>query len=195
VARIGLLGGTFNPPHLGHLLLAQESRLQLGLDRVDLLPAGVPPHKAVDPEPGIEHRAAMCALAVVGDGGIGVNLLEARSADPSFSVDTLRALHGNGDELTFIVGGDMAHSLPTWREPDQILELATLAVAERDEHRRETLMERLEQYPSERIRFCAMPRVDISSTLIRRRAAAGEPLRYLVPDGVLSYIQREGLYT
>jgi nicotinate-nucleotide adenylyltransferase len=195
VARIGLLGGTFNPPHLGHLLCAQEARIGLGLDRVDLLPSGVPPHKKVDPEPGVEHRAAMCALAVLGDPGIGVNLLEADSTTPSFTVDTLRTLHGQGDELTFIVGGDMADSLPTWREPETILGLATLGVAERDEHRRDALMERLERYPSDRIRFFAMPPMGISSTLVRRRAADGRSLRYLVPDGVAAYIERERLYT
>jgi nicotinate-nucleotide adenylyltransferase len=194
VARLGLLGGTFNPPHVGHVVCASEACDQLGLDRVDLLVAAVPPHKEVPDDPGVAHRVEMCRLAVADDPRLGVNDLEAARAGPSFTVATLRALDGS-DELTFIVGGDMARSLPEWREPEAILGLATLGVAEREEIRRAEIAERLSAYPAERIRFFDMPRIDISSTELRRRAASGRTLRHLVDDRVAAYIEREGLYT
>jgi nicotinate-nucleotide adenylyltransferase len=193
VARVGLLGGTFNPPHLGHLLCASEAWDQLELDRVELLVAGVPPHKAVPEEPGVAHRVTMCRLAVADDPRLDVNLVEAERPGPSFTVDTLRELDGS-DELTFIVGGDMAHSLPSWREPSAILELAEFGVAEREELRRADIARALGGLDTSRVRFFDMPRLDLSSTEIRRRARAGRALRYIVPEPVAAYIHREGLY-
>jgi nicotinate-nucleotide adenylyltransferase len=115
---------------------------------------------------------------------------------PSYTVGTLRRLHERcpGDELTFIVGGDMALSLPTWREPEAILELAELGVAEREGVRRVDIAERLSGLGADRVRFFGMPRLDVSSSLIRRLVAAGRPIRYLVPDGVAAYIEQAGLY-
>ena len=194
MARVGLLGGTFNPPHVGHLGCASEACDQLGLDRVELLVAAVPPHKEVEGDPGVAHRVEMCRLAASGDERLAVNATEATRAGPSFTVDTLRSLDGS-DELTFIVGGDMARSLPSWREPQAILELAALGVAEREEIRRAEIAEALAAYPQERIRFFDMPRIDVSSTELRRRVAAGRTLRHLVAEPVAAYIQREGLYT
>jgi nicotinate-nucleotide adenylyltransferase len=195
VARVGLLGGTFNPPHLAHLVCAQEALLQLGLDRVLLVPVGVAPHKAVEADPGVEHRVALCEAAVAGDDRLGVSRADADRDGPSYTVDLLRALSGE-DELVFIVGGDMAHSLPAWRDPDGVLALARIAVAEREGVRRADISERLAGLAgaAERVCFFDMPRIDISSSLIRRRAAAGLPVRYLVPDAVAAYIEREGLY-
>ena len=196
--RLGLLGGTFNPPHLGHLACAQEGLVQLGLDRVLLVPVNEPPHKAIEADPGVEHRVELCRRAVAGDERFGVSRVEADVPGPSFTVDTLRRLHDQRpeDELTFIVGGDMAHSLPAWREPEAILALAELGVAERDGMRREELAARLAgvRGAAGRIRFFDMPRIDVSSTLIRARVAAGLPVRYLVPDGVAAYIAEAGLY-
>ena len=197
MARVGLLGGTFNPPHLGHLVCAQEALIQLGLDRVLLVPTRVPPHKAMEVEPGVAHRVAMCETVATADPRLGVSLVDVRRDGPSFTVDTLRALHADapGDELTFIVGGDMAHSLPTWHEPEAVLSLATLGVAEREGIRRTDIMERLAGLAgADRIRFFDMPRLDISSSSIRRRVASGRPIRYLVPDPVADYIASEGLY-
>jgi nicotinate-nucleotide adenylyltransferase len=195
VAQVGLLGGTFNPPHIAHLVCAQEALEQLGLDRVLLVPVGVAPHKAVEADPGLAHRVAMCEAAVAGDARFGVSRADADREGPSYTVDLLRAL-GGADELTFIVGGDMAHSLPTWRDPEGVLALARLAVAEREGVRRGEISERLAGLAgaAERVCFFDMPRLDISSSLIRRRAAAGRPLRYLVPDAVAAYIERERLY-
>ena len=196
MAQVGLLGGTFNPPHLAHLVCAQEALLQLDLDRVLLVPVGVAPHKAIDADPGVEHRVAMCEAAVAGDERLGVSRADADRDGPSYTVDLLRAL-GGADELTFIVGGDMAYSLPTWRDPEEVLALARIAVAEREGVRRADISERLAELAgaAERVCFFDMPRIDISSSLLRRRAAAGGPLRYLVPDAVAEYIARERLYT
>jgi nicotinate-nucleotide adenylyltransferase len=195
VARVGLLGGTFNPPHLAHLVCAQEALVQLGLDRVLLVPVGVAPHKTIDADPGVEHRVALCEAAVADDDRLGVSRADADRDGPAYTVDLLRALSG-ADELTFVVGGDMAHSLRAWRDPEGVLALARLAVAEREGVRRADIAERLAGIAgaAERVCFFDMPRLDISSSLIRHRAAAGRPLRYLVPDAVAAYIEREGLY-
>ena len=197
--KLGLLGGTFNPPHLGHLVCAQEAWSQLGLDRVLLLPVHTPPHKEADGDPGVEHRVALCEAAVAGDERLGVSRAEADVPGRSYTVDTLIGLHEARpeDQLTFIVGGDMAASLPEWREPRAILDLCAIGVAAREGVGSEQVLERLEsELPGAagRIQFFDMPRIDISSTLIRRRVATGEPVRYLVPDGVAATIEREGLY-
>jgi nicotinate-nucleotide adenylyltransferase len=198
VARVGLLGGTFNPPHIAHLICAQEALVQLRLDRVLLVPVAVAPHKTVEAEPGVAHRVAMCEAAVAGDDRFGVSRADADRDGPSYTVDLLRALRAEspGDELTFIVGGDMAYSLPAWRDPEGVLALAQLAVAEREGVRRADIRESVAGLAgaSERLRFFEMPRLDISSSLIRRRAAGGQPVRYLVPDPVAAYMERQRLY-
>ena len=196
--RVGLLGGTFNPPHLGHLVCAQEAYVQLELDRVLLVPVHTPPHKEADADPGVDARVELCELAVDGDQRFGVSRAEADVPGASYTVDTLRRLHADcpEDELTFIVGGDMAHSLPLWREPEAILELASFGIAEREEVRRADICDRLSELRGvpERLRFFDMPRMDISSSLVRRRVAAGRPIRYLVPDRVAAAVERAGMY-
>jgi nicotinate-nucleotide adenylyltransferase len=196
-ARIGLLGGTFNPPHLAHLVCAQEAYVQLGLERVVFVPVHEPPHKEVEAEPGVEHRIELCRRAVAGDERFEVSRIEADVPGRSYTVDTLRRLHESSpeDELTFIVGGDMAHALPTWHEPEAVLALAQLGVAEREGVRRADISERLAGLATaDRLRFFDMPRLDISSSLIRRRVASGRPIRYLVPDAVADYIASARLY-
>ena len=198
--RVGLLGGTFNPPHVAHLVCAQEAWTQLGLDRVLLLPVHTPPHKEADGDPGVEHRVALCEAAVAGDERLGVSRAEVDVPGRSYTVDTLNRLHEARpeDQLTFIVGGDMAASLPEWREPRAILDLCSIGVAAREGVGRAQVLDRLDsELPGAagRIQFFDMPRIDISSTLVRRRVAAGQPVRYLVPDAVAGYIQRERLYT
>jgi nicotinate-nucleotide adenylyltransferase len=195
--KLGLLGGTFNPPHVAHLVCAQEAYVQLELDRVVLIPVFEPPHKEVEAEPGVEHRIELCRAAVGGDPRFEVSRIEADVPGRSYTVDTLRRLHESRpeDELTFIVGGDMAHALPTWHEPEAVLSLATLGVAEREGVRRTDIAERLAGLAgADRIRFFDMPRLDISSSMIRRRVASGHPIRYLVPDAVALYIAAQGLY-
>src|SRR4051794_17248355 len=161
------------------------------------MPVGVAPHKEAADDPGAEHRYEMCRLATVKDERLAVSRLELEREGRADTVDTLRAIHESapGDDLTFIVGGDMAHSLPTWRDPDAVLGLATLAVAERVGARRAEIEERLTSLAGgEEVRFFDMPRIDISSSEIRRRVRDGRPIRYLVPDDVARYIGTHRLY-
>jgi nicotinate-nucleotide adenylyltransferase len=177
---------------------AQEALDRLALDRVLLVPVNTPPHKEAEADPGVGVRVKLCELAVAGDDRLAVSRMEADVPGRSYTVDTLRGLHARRpeDELTFIVGGDMAHSLPAWREPEAILELAELGVAEREELRRDEIASAVGALRGARarVRFFDMPRLDISSSLIRRRVADGRPIRYLVPDAVAEYVEREGLY-
>jgi nicotinate-nucleotide adenylyltransferase len=195
--RLGIFGGTFNPPHLGHLVCAQEAYLQLGLDRVMLMPARIPPHKAVDDEPGPEHRLELCCRAVAGDPRFAVSEVEMRRDGPSYTVDTLEELHSQDPdtELFLIVGGDVAAGLPRWHEPERVLSHATLAIAQRRGTPRASITEALAALPGgERASFFRMPGVAFSSTMVRDRVRSGQPIRYIVPDGVASYINEHGLY-
>ncbi len=198
MARIGILGGSFNPPHLAHLVCASEAASQLALHRVLLAPVALPPHKQPEHDPGPQERLELCRLAVAGDERLDVCDLEVRRGGPSYTVDTLRELHAQTpeDDLTFIVGGDIALGLPSWREPRAVLGLATLAVAERAGTASEDVAERLRaSFPdAPRPVFFEMPRLDISSSQIRRRVADGRSIRYLVPDAVAERIARGGLY-
>jgi nicotinate-nucleotide adenylyltransferase len=197
MARIGILGGTFNPPHIGHLVCAQEARYQLGLGRVLLVPVSLPPHKEATDDPGAAERVELCRLAVAGEDGLEVSTLEVERGGASYTVDTLREIHvrAPGDELTFIVGADVARALPAWREPAAVLELATLAVADRAGVERAEIVARLAPLGGEgRIAFFQMPRLDVSSSDIRRRAAEGAPIRHLVPPALAEHIAEHGLY-
>jgi nicotinate-nucleotide adenylyltransferase len=195
--RVGVLGGTFNPPHLGHLVCAQEAYRELELDRVMLIPAGIPPHKPVEHEPGAQHRLALCRLAVQDDDRFAVSELELDRDGPSYTVDTLQALNSQtpSNEHVLIVGADIAVGLPQWREPERVLELATVAIAKRYGTSRASVQTALAGLKGgERARFFQMPRVGISSTMVRRRVRAGQPIRYFVPDSVVEYIEQYGLY-
>ena len=198
MTAVGILGGTFNPPHLAHMVCASEARAQLSLDLVLLVPTGVPPHKEMEEEPGRAHRLEMCRLAADGHGDwLEVSSIEIDRDGPSYTVDTLGEINATrpGDELTFIVGGDMAWSLPSWHQPETILELAAVAVAERAGARREEVRVRLAgMRGAQRIRYIDVPRLDISSSALRRRVREGRPIDYLVPDAVADYIERQGLY-
>jgi len=199
MARVGILGGTFNPPHIGHLACAQAALAQLGLDRLLLMPVAAPPHKHAADDPGLEHRVAMCCLAAGGDERIEVSELETARGGSSYTVDTLRTLHDADpqDELTFVAGGDMAASLPDWRAPDEVLRLARFAVAEREGAGRqevERALAGMAPAARERVVFFDMPRVDVSSTAVRQGLAEGRPVRDLVPDAVARYIDEHALY-
>jgi nicotinate-nucleotide adenylyltransferase len=198
LTAVGILGGTFNPPHLAHMVCASEARAQLSLDLVLLVPTGVPPHKEMEEEPGRAHRLEMCRRAADGHGDwLEVSSIEIDRDGPSYTVDTLGEINATrpGDELTFIVGGDMAWSLPSWHQPETILELAAVAVAERAGARREEVRLRLAgMRGAQQIRYIDVPRLDISSSALRRRVREGRPIDYLVPDAVADYIDRQGLY-
>jgi nicotinate-nucleotide adenylyltransferase len=195
--RLGILGGTFNPPHTGHLLCAQEALVQLKLDRVLWIPAGIPPHKPVEDEPGARHRLELCRHAVSGDPRFEVLSLEIEREGPSYTVDTLMELHSQrpDSELFLIVGGDVAAGLPFWHQPERVLSLTTLAIAKRRGTARTAVEGALAGLRGgERAEFFRMPRIGISSTMVRRRVRAGIPIKYLVPDPVASYIHERRLY-
>jgi nicotinate-nucleotide adenylyltransferase len=195
--RIGVFGGTFNPPHLGHLVCAQEAYVQLGLDRVMLIPVFAPPHKTLEDDPGPEHRLELCRLAVGGDERFIVSALETSRPGPSYTVDTLQELHAKepDNELFLILGGDVAAGLPSWRAPEVVVALATPAVANRRGTPRARAVAGLSELPGAAgARFFSMPWIGVSSTMIRRRVKAGQPIRYLVPDAVAAYIEAKGMY-
>ena len=197
MARIGILGGTFNPPHNGHLLMAQEAHAQLRLDAVVFMPVAAPPHKAIEEDPGAAARLELCRVATEKDDRFHVSRIEIERGGASYTADTLRAIHDHApqDELTFIVGGDQAQGLAAWREPEEILGLATLAVAERDGIARQAIADRIAPLRgAERVVFFDMPRLDISSSDIRRRVRESRPIRYLVPDDVVRLIGNHGYY-
>ena len=193
--RIGLFGGAFNPPHVGHLVCAQEAHAQLDLDVVVWVPVGQAPHREIPQDPGAEVRFQMCDYATAADERFGLSRIEVEREGPSYTADTLRELRRRSpdDELFLILGGDQAAAIPTvWREADEVLRLATVAVAERagaDRARVEAaLVGRGEAV------FFDMPRIDLSSTMVRERAATGQPIRYLVPDKVANFIGAQSLY-
>jgi nicotinate-nucleotide adenylyltransferase len=195
--RVGILGGAFNPPHIGHLVCAQEALVQLELDRVLFVPVGVPPHREIDLDPGAEARLEMVELTVADDERFEASRMELDREGPSYTSDTLEQL-GEGtqdDELFLILGGDQAAALPSWHEPEQVLERATVAVFERVSWGRNAIMIKIGRLPgAERVRYLDMPLIQVSSSAIRRRVREGLPIRYLVPDKVADYIQTKGLY-
>jgi nicotinate-nucleotide adenylyltransferase len=165
---------------------------------VILIPARIPPHKPVDEEPGIHHRLEMCRLAIAGhEDQFAVSEIEAGRDGPSYTVDTLEELDADqpGTEFFLIVGADVAIGFPSWREPERVLSLATLAVAQRPGTSREAVEQALREVPGgETAEFFPMPEIDISSTMLRERARRSEPTTYLIPDPVRSYIDSHRLY-
>jgi len=197
--RIGVLGGTFDPPHRGHLALAKRALEELSLDEVLLMPVHTPPHKA--PQPGgapPEMRLQMCRLAAAGIEGLLASDIEVRRPGPSYTVDTLEAIHDAHPDasLTLILGADMALTLPAWRRPRRLLQLAEVAVAERDGAGREQVLAAVKplEAGAARVRFLAMPPDAVSSSQVRERAAAGLGIDGLVPEPVASYVAKRHLY-
>jgi len=195
--RVGIYGGVFNPPHNGHLIAAQEAYWQLNLDVVVWVPVGDAPHRQIEDDPGAEARFEMVELATAADERFRVSRIELERAGPSYTVDTLRQLREREPEAQFflIIGGDQALALPKWREPEEILDFATIAVFERGNNTRNAIGVTLARMRgADRLCFLDMPRVDISSTDVRRRARKGNPIRYLVPDKVANFIGAQSLY-
>jgi nicotinate-nucleotide adenylyltransferase len=196
--RVGLLGGTFNPPHLGHLVLAECARDALGLDEVLLVLAARPPHKVVDGDPGPEERLTLCRAAVAAEEGrIGVCDVELRRDGPSYTADTLMQLQERHPDAEYVLllGGDAAAGLASWHRPKDILRFAAIGVAERGEDTHERARETLTRlgHPDRLLPF-AMPALELSSTLIRARVRAGRTIRHLVPAEVEARIDLLGLY-
>jgi nicotinate-nucleotide adenylyltransferase len=195
--RVGILGGTFNPPHLGHLELARRAASELALARVHLVPAHTPPHKRAEPDPGPERRVQMCRLLVAGERELDVCTTEVERGGTSYTVDTLRSAHAAHPdiEMTLITGADSARTIPDWREPMALFELADVAVAARAGTDRTAVTEALAPVlGGARLEFLHAPMLDISSSQARERAARGEPLEDLVGARVAGYISEHGLY-
>lgn len=194
---VGVLGGAFNPPHLGHLLLAQEAIDSLGLEELILMPTGVAAHKRIEPEPGASVRLEMTRRAAAGAEGIRVSDLEVGREGPSFAYRTLELLADElpGSDLIFVMGADVAAGLEGWRRPERVLELARVAIAERPGVERSDVDATLARLGAgSRAEVVEMPPVGISSSMVRERVAAGRPIRWLVPDPVLALIEEHGLY-
>ena len=194
---VGVLGGAFNPPHLGHLLLASEAIDSLGLDELILVPTGVAPHKRIDPEPGPQLRLELARAAAAGVERVHTSDVEVRREGPSFAYRTLELLADElpGSDLTFVMGADVAAGLEGWRRPDRVLELARIAVAERPGARRADVDQVLARLGvDDRADVVEMPPVGISSSLVRERVAAGRSIRWLVPDPVVDLIAEHRLY-
>ena len=199
VARIGVLGGSFDPVHFGHLVLAEGVREALGMEKVLFVPAGTPPHKLNHPLATAEHRMEMTRLAVEGNRLFGVSDVEVRREGASYTIDTVRELTRIHDgEIFLIVGGDTVGELGTWKDVGELLRICKLAVGIRPGFalpRREELERETGVAADELLaHVVGIPQVDISSTDIRRRASEGKTLRYLVPERVREYIEKEGLY-
>ncbi len=194
---IGILGSAFNPPHLGHLALAQEALWQLGLDEVVLMPTGEAPHKRIVDDPGRELRLAMTRLAAADDPHFTVSTLEVGRDGPSYTYETLELLQRErgAAELVFVIGADAATGLESWREPGRVVELARLAVARRAGVSDADIAAVLRSLgAADRATMLEMPEFGVSSSVVRERAAAGRPLRYLVPEAVARFIVEKGIY-
>ena len=195
---IGVLGSAFNPPHLGHLALAQEALWQLGLDEVVLVPTGEAPHKRIVDDPGRELRLAMTRLAAADDSRFSVSTLEVEREGPSYTYETLELLAGEkGDpDLVFVMGADAAVGLESWREPRRVVELARLAVARRSGVSDTDVGAVMRSLGAAgRATMLEMPQFGVSSSAVRERAAAGRPLRYLVPEAVARFVEEKGIYS
>jgi nicotinate-nucleotide adenylyltransferase len=177
-------------------VLAQEAAHQLGLEEVLLMPTGSAPHKRIDPEPGAEVRLELARRAAAGDELLEACDLEVAGNGPSYTFHTLESLSASrDDEIHFLMGADVAAELESWKRPERVLELARLAIAVRpgtDVDEAEAALARL-GFP-DRADIVPMPELEISSSEIRRRIAAGEPIRHLVPDAVIELITEKGLY-
>ena len=195
--RVGIFGGAFNPPHIGHLMCAQEALIQLELDKVVFMPVGEAPHRELTGDPGPEARLELVELAISDDSRFETSRAEIDRPGPSYTVDTLRELREKSpeDELFLILGGDQAAALPAWHEPEEVMALATVAVVERSNWSRNAIGIKVGRLPgAERIRYLDMPVVQVSSSSIRRRVAEDLPIRYMVPDKVADHIGTGGLY-
>ena len=196
VVNRGILGGTFDPPHIGHLIIAEEARLKVPLDRVTFIPTGEPWRKAGRRISAAEDRLAMVRRAIADNPRFDCADLEVRRAGPTYTVDTLRALHQPGEDLYLILGADALRDLPNWHRPADIAQLARIVVVGRPgwEDVETAAGVAMVEGLAERLVLLNTPLIDVSATDLRARARRGESLRYLVPDAVATYIQERDLY-
>jgi nicotinate-nucleotide adenylyltransferase len=194
---LGIMGGTFDPIHHGHLAIAEEAREALGLEQVLFVPAGSPPHKPGRPVTPGAHRLAMVELAIAGNPSFAASRLEIDRDGPSYTADTLEAMRSDGHrDLWFILSSEALAGLPGWHRPDRVLELARLAVVPRGGATTPDAAWIVERFPgrADRFAFLSGPLLPISGSVVRRRAAAGRSIRYLVPEPVARYVADHHLY-
>lgn len=194
--RIGIMGGTFDPVHYGHLVIAEGARMEFNLDRVDWVPAGDPPHKKGFEVSGEEHRYAMVVLATVTHPDFQVSRLELDRAGPSYTIDTITRFREEfpGVELYFITGADSILEILTWHRHEEMIHACRFIAVTRPGYDLERIGRVLPPSYLEHIDTISAPGVDISSTMIRQRVRAGKPIKYLVPEPVEAYIKKHGLY-
>ncbi len=194
--RVGLIGGTFDPPHYGHLLAASEAAWQLSLERVLFLPARQNPLKEGDISSPAEDRCEMVARAIVDNPLFQLSRLDVDRPPPSYTADLLRAMERPDQELFFLVGADILPELHRWREPYEILRLARLVVVNRPDAPVPDIRALDATLPGarERIDLVFIPGVSVSARYLRARVAAGQPIRYLTPPAVEAYIRERNLY-
>jgi nicotinate-nucleotide adenylyltransferase len=201
IRRWGILGGTFDPVHFAHLAVAQQALEELHLDGVLFVPAGEPPHKGDQMVTPSNHRVAMVELAISGNPCFRISRVEVERPGPSYAVDTVEQLTATGGALhgcepTFILSAEALLGLPTWRKPDRLLAACRIAVAPRLSFTTPQRPWLTEHFPGreDRFTFLSGPDLGHSASDIRRRAATGRSIRYLVPDPVAAYIGRNHLY-
>jgi nicotinate-nucleotide adenylyltransferase len=195
--RVGILGGTFDPPHIGHLILAEYARDTLDLERLLFVPAADPPHKRDEHKAAIEHRLAMLKLAIADNPRFEISRVDIDRPGPHYSVDMVRVIGEEypDAELYFVMGGDSLTDLPRWHRPAEFIQQCKLVVMRRpDENVHAEMHDAILPGLSERVVMIDAPLVGISSTLIADRVGQGQTIRYLVPDSVLSYIVQNRLY-
>lgn len=194
--RVGVMGGTFDPIHIGHLAIAEEVRESLRLDAVLFVPAGSPPFKQDRSVTGVGHRVAMVGLAIAGNPAFELSRIEVDRAGLSYTADTVEALAQDGSEVTLILSAETFAELPTWHEPHRILAAANVAVVPRDGYPAPDAAGLAETFPGRAPRVTSLdgPLLRLSSTEIRARVAAGRSIRYLVPPAVEAYIDDHHLY-
>ncbi|MDO9390145.1 MAG: nicotinate-nucleotide adenylyltransferase [bacterium] len=190
--RIGIFGGTFDPIHLGHLIVARQAAEKLGLDQVVFIPAGQPPHKGGEKLSPARDRLEMVRLAVRGDGLFRVSDIEIMSKNASYTVNTLKALKSKYKTagLFLLLGMDQAVLLSTWKEPQELFDLATVCVLSRPGYSRNEVEPRWRKM----LRFLPVSLIDISATVIRDRVRRSQPIRNLVPESAARYINNKKLY-
>lgn len=196
--KIGVIGGTFDPIHYGHLAAAEEARVRINLERVLFVVAGVPPHKLNEEVTPVEHRLAMVRLAITSNPYFEISTVDVERPGPSYTVDTVSILQersGQGTEIYFIMGLDSLVELSTWHQPQRLIQLCRLVAAKRpgiqiDAAELETSLPGI----SSRLQIIDMPEVDISSTELQERVREGLPIKYQVPEEVERYINDHGLY-
>jgi len=192
-ARIGILGGTFDPIHIGHLIVGQEALWRCSLDQMLFVPCADPPHKRSSQMAPAEVRAEMVRLAISDNPFFALSRIELDRPGTSYTVDTLRILRerlGDSAQVFLVIGADGAVEMRTWCNPEGVLELAQVTVVGRPGFD----LRQVDPELGRQMTFLEIPLVDVSSTDIRRRLRAGDPVRYLLPDAVAQFIQSGGLY-